>query len=71
MRKINKSLENQDTITNCSDESRDYLKVVRFGRPELCENDIARYSLEIRSQEMFFSKYKDRINQILKTYITK
>ncbi|CAD8086625.1 unnamed protein product [Paramecium sonneborni] len=70
VRKINQKLDDQNSIINCSDEQPDHLKVVRFGRPELCENDIARYSLEIRSQEQFFEKYKSEINSIFSQYIT-
>ncbi|CAD8170681.1 unnamed protein product [Paramecium pentaurelia] len=71
VRKINKSIQTQNSIINCLNEEPNYLKVLRYGRPDLCENDIARYSVEIRSQQKFFSLFRDNVNKIFNQFITK
>ncbi|CAD8174832.1 unnamed protein product [Paramecium octaurelia] len=70
VRKINKSIETQNSIIYCSEEQPQSLKVLRYGRPDLCENDIARYSVEIRSQQKFFSQFKVEVTKIFQLHIT-
>ncbi|CAD8099220.1 unnamed protein product [Paramecium sonneborni] len=71
VRKIHNNIENKNSIIFCFDYKPDYLKVVRFGRPEKCDSDIYRMSLEIRSQNHFFQhKFKNLVREYEAKYIT-
>lgn len=49
IRKIQNNIEKENSIIYCFNKKPNKLKVLRFGRPEKCDNDIMRLSLEIRS----------------------
>lgn len=49
IRKIKNNIELENSIIFCFDKKPDKLKILRYGRPEKCDRDIERLSLEIRS----------------------
>ncbi|CAD8107812.1 unnamed protein product [Paramecium sonneborni] len=70
VRKINKNTQEKDSIIYCFDYKPEFLKVIRFGRPSLCDQDIAKLSLEIQAQNEFFQQFSQQIGEIEKLYIT-
>ncbi|CAD8176971.1 unnamed protein product [Paramecium pentaurelia] len=70
VRKIQKNIQEQNSIIYCFKQKPDYLKVVRFGRPNLCDQDIEQHSLEIQSQNQFFQLFRQKIKEIEKQCIT-
>ncbi|CAD8084458.1 unnamed protein product [Paramecium primaurelia] len=65
IRKIQNNIEKENSIIYCFNKKPNKLKVLRFGRPEKCDNDIMRLSLEIRSQNHFFYyKYKKNVKEL-------
>ncbi|CAD8181032.1 unnamed protein product [Paramecium octaurelia] len=71
IRKIRNSIDTPNSIIYCFDNKPDKLKILRFGRPEKCDQDIQRQSLEIRSQNHFFQfKAKDDVREFYNKYIT-
>ncbi|CAK64865.1 unnamed protein product (macronuclear) [Paramecium tetraurelia] len=70
VRKIQKNIEEQNSIIYCFNQKPDFLKVIRFGRPGLCESDIEENSLEILSQKQFFQQFTNKVSQIENKHIT-
>ncbi|CAK85869.1 unnamed protein product (macronuclear) [Paramecium tetraurelia] len=71
VRKITDSIEKPNSIIYCFNRKPDYLKILRFGRPEKCDKDIQRLSLEIRSQNHFFQyKVRDNVRESYNRCIT-